>query len=140
MEMVVIVIVSSSIDIVALAVAAEADLTDTNWIQWVLCTRFSRKSSQTFTPVRASGVITGMTGFTSVWGLALIYIYHIKKKVLHEIEGSEYRRQEVNNKHSSRNVVRVSAPGNKHEIFEPQNLTITIARMATIMKTSAIQS
>ena len=72
MEMVVIVIVSSSIDIVALAVAAEADLTDTNWIEWVLCTRISRKSSQTFTPVRASGVITDMTGLTSVWGLALI--------------------------------------------------------------------
>ena len=72
MEIVVIVIVSSSIDIVALAVAAEADLTDTNWIHWVLYTRISRKSSQTFTPVRANGVITDMTDLTSVWGLALI--------------------------------------------------------------------
>ena len=72
MVVIVIVIVSSSIDIVALAVAEEADLTDTNWTQWVLYTRISRKSSQTFTPVRASGVITDMTGLTSVWGLALI--------------------------------------------------------------------
>ena len=72
MVVIVIVIVSSSIDIVALAEAAEADLTDTNWIQWVLYTRISRKSSQTFTPVRANGVITDMTDLTSVWGLALI--------------------------------------------------------------------
>ena len=43
-------------------------------------------------------------------------------------------------KYNRGNVVRVSAPGNKHENFEPQNLTITIAKMATIMTKSAIQS
>ena len=43
-------------------------------------------------------------------------------------------------KYNGGNVVRVSAPGNKHEIFDPQNLTITIAKMATMMTNSAIQS
>ena len=43
-------------------------------------------------------------------------------------------------KYNGGNEVHVSAPGNKHEIFEPQNLTITIAKMAKIMTKSAIQS
>ena len=43
-------------------------------------------------------------------------------------------------KYNGGNVVRVSAPGKEHEIFEPQNLTITIAKMAKIMVKSAIQS
>ena len=47
-------------------------LTDTNWIQWVLCTGISNKSICTFTPVRSNGVITNIIGSTSIWRLAFI--------------------------------------------------------------------
>ena len=47
-------------------------LTDTHWIQWVLCTRISNKSGRTFTPVRANGVITNVIGSTSIWRLAFV--------------------------------------------------------------------
>ena len=43
-------------------------------------------------------------------------------------------------KYNTDNVVRASAPGYKHEIFEPQSLTITIVKIATIMTNSTIQS
>ena len=66
-------------------------LTDTDWIQWVLCTRISNKSDWTFTSVRANRVITNMIGSTSIWGLAFIQIYEskVQKKFPHMIQSNK---------------------------------------------------
>lgn len=41
-------------------------LTDTNWVKWDLWTTSRNKSSCAFTSVRASGVVTGVIGSTSI--------------------------------------------------------------------------